>query len=274
MSEDLKKLRYSDSKGMWNLLKEGYDSSKIGNIAMKEWLMHFSGLFAEQRNEICTEEDEDDMIYSLKVEDLDRDFTLQEVREAIFYHLRFNKASGPDGICNEILKWGLEWLQQIILILFNQLWRKDLYPQMWNEIFLIPAFKGGSFSDPNNYRGIAVMSCLDKLFCILVNTRLYAWAEKNQKLSKWQGGFRRRMGCDTQCFRLMSAVLHQFSKPNGYRTKHQGRVFACFIDFKKAYDSINHELLIVEEVNGNRYECQNIASFEKDVQGHLMQSKV
>ena len=39
------------------------------------------------------------------VEELDRDFELQELREAIFYHIKFNKSSGPDGISDEILKW-------------------------------------------------------------------------------------------------------------------------------------------------------------------------
>ena len=89
------------------------------------------------------------------------------------------------------------------------------------------------------------MSCLGKIFCTIINTRLYSWVEKHQKLSKWQGGFRRKMGCDIQCFRLLSiaTILHQFAKPKGYNKKSQGRVFSCFVDFKKAYDSVDHLLL-------------------------------
>ena len=85
------------------------------------------------------------------------------------------------------------------------------------SIFLIPTFKSGSFKEPNNYRGIPVMSRLGKLFALLVHTRLYAWAERNGKLSQWQGGFWRRMGCDTQCFRLLASILKQFSRNKAKR---------------------------------------------------------
>ena len=62
------------------------------------------------------------------MEELDRDFELQEQKEPIFYHIKFNKSSGPDGISNEILKWGLEWLQYPILTLFNQIMENQKIP--------------------------------------------------------------------------------------------------------------------------------------------------
>jgi hypothetical protein len=41
----------------------------------------------------------------------------------------------------------------------------------------------------------------------------------------------------------MATILSQFSKVKGYKNKNQGRTFACFIDFRKAYDSVMHRLL-------------------------------
>ena len=143
----------------------------------------------------------------------------------------------------------MEWFQEIILELFNQIWEQKLYPSDWNEVFILPIFKSGSYTDVNNYRGIAIMSCLGKLFSILVNSRLYTWAETNDKISMWQGGFRRKLGCDVQCFRLLTAICIQTSRKNAYYKKLQGRVFACFVDFKKAYDSVNHIYAPVEKIN-------------------------
>ena len=40
----------------------------------------------------------------------------------------------------------------------------------------------------------------------------------------------------------MTAIANQFSNPKGYKSR-QGRVFASFVDFKKAYDSVQHHLL-------------------------------
>jgi len=239
MSEKLASLRCSNSKAFWNLLKEGFGANKIGNIDMKDWAAHFSSLLSSYE-EVPNSDFEERHI---KVDELDKEFSIQEIREAIFYHLKCHKASGPDGVLNEVLKWSLEWTQNVILLLFNQLWRSEIYPANWNEVFLLPIHKNGSYKDPNNYRGIAITSCLGKLFCILINKRLYNWVEKNQKLSRWQGGFRRRMGCDVQSFRLLATILHQFSQKKGYKGRKQGRVFACFVDFKKAYDSVKHALL-------------------------------
>ena len=73
----------------------------------------------------------------------------------------------------------------MILLLFNQLWKNEIYPSQWNELFILPIFKSGSFNDPNNYRGIAIMSCLGKLCSVVINLRLYAWAEKH---GKYQNG--------------------------------------------------------------------------------------
>ena len=81
-------------------------------------------------------------------------------------------------------KWGLEWLQDLILLLFNQLCKNEIYLSQWNE-WILPVFQSGSFNDPNNYRGIAIMSCLGKLCSVVINLRLYAWAEKH---GKYQNG--------------------------------------------------------------------------------------
>jgi len=177
MSQNLENLRGKDPKAFWNLLKEGYINNKTGNVNMDDWYQHFSGLLVKNADDVHVEFDP----YKAEIEELDKEFTLQELRDAIFYHLKFHKASGPDGIHNGLLKWGMEWLQNSILVLFNQLWTKEIYPPTWNELFLIPVFKSGNLNIPTNYRGIAVMSCLGKLFAIMVNMRIYAWAEKTIK---------------------------------------------------------------------------------------------
>ena len=81
------------------------------------------------------------------------------------------------------------------------------------------------------------MSCLGKIFCILINTRLYARVEKIN--SKWQGSFRRKTGCDIQCFRLLSSIMHQFSKPKGYNNKNQVEFFAVLLTSRKCMILLN-----------------------------------
>ena len=80
------------------------------------------------------------------------------------------------------------------------------------------------------------------LFCGLVNMRRYAWAEKNDKISSWLGGFGSQIGCDIQAFRLLASIFHQFDLQKSYKNIVQGRLIICFVDFRKAYGSVKHRL--------------------------------
>ena len=91
--------------------------------------------------------------------------------------------------------------------------------------FVVPIIK---MEVSNNYRGIAILSCLRKLWSTIINNRLYIWATyQNGKLDSVETC----MGCLDQCFRLMTAVESQLSQI-GHR-KLQGRLFTCFVDFHK-----------------------------------------
>ena len=47
----------------------------------------------------------------------------------------------------------------------------------------------GDKSDPTNYRGICVSSCLGKLFCSILNRRILLYFEENNTLHNFQIGF-------------------------------------------------------------------------------------
>ncbi len=49
------------------------------------------------------------------------------------------------------------------------------FPDAWSIAIIHPIFK----SDPANYRGITVGPVLEKLFAIVVDSRLRSWAETN-----------------------------------------------------------------------------------------------
>ena len=78
------------------------------------------------------------------------------------------------------------------------------WSRVWNSfsIFFLLYFILSIYKDPKNYKVISAMSFLGKLFCAMVNQRLYAhaWIKKNGKIWTWQEGFQRRMGCNLQCF--------------------------------------------------------------------------
>ena len=56
--------------------------------------------------------------------------------------------------------------------LFNVIFQKGYFPIKWTEGFIVPLHKKGDINQVENYRGIALLSTLGKLFSHILNTRL------------------------------------------------------------------------------------------------------
>ena len=57
--------------------------------------------------------------------------------------------------------------------LLNIILETGLIPQKWCIGIITPIFKNkGSAENPENYRGISILSCFSKLFTLLINERL------------------------------------------------------------------------------------------------------
>ena len=109
--------------------------------------------------------------------------------------LKNNKSCGVDSILNEMLKYGQCALLHGIEKLFNLILSSGIYPSVWSSGHIIQIFKSGDPTDPNNYRGISITSCLSKLFNSILNSRLEKYILQNNTISDEQIGF--RPGCRT-----------------------------------------------------------------------------
>ena len=124
----------------------------------------------------------------------------------------------------------------ILIKLFNNTLKKNAEIQEWILSIITPIHKSGVKTDPSNYRGIAVLSCLGKLFSSILNLRLKNFVSNNNILRKEQLGF-------VEGNRTSDAHLIMHNLIQDYCHKRGKKIFACFVDFKKAFDSIPRELL-------------------------------
>ena len=87
-----------------------------------------------------------------------------------------------------------------------------------------------------NYRGISLLNVVGKIFIKVLNARLVNWAESRSLMKQEQIGYRK--GCSTvdHLFSLQACVQKYLSKP-------RGRLYILYVDFSKAFDSINHDLM-------------------------------
>ena len=107
---------------------------------------------------------------------------------------------------------------------------------------LKPIHKRESATNPENDRGIAICSCLHKLYSSVLLFRLQEYVDKHNLLSDNQIGFRKGKRTSDHIF-ILKTLVDKFLR------MHKCKLSVGFIDFKKAYDSINRDHLFFKLKN-------------------------
>ena len=153
--------------------------------------------------------------------------------------LQPKKACGVDGILNEMIKFADNRLHIALVKLFNLVLSTGHFPDIWNQGLITPIFKNGDKLDPNNYRGICVGSNMGKIFCSIINTRLQYFLEDHDILRKSQIGFVKNCRTTDHIYTLHTLIEKHVNQ-------NKSKIFSCFVDFEKAFDSIWHEGLLLQ----------------------------
>ena len=166
--------------------------------------------------------------YLQYVEQTDSPITCAEVKH-VLSKLKLGKSAGPDKVLNEILKYSKTATLKAYTKLFNIIFRSGYYPKNWEPSYIITIHKSGDKLDLNNYRGIALMSCLSKIFSAVLNTRMKKFMENKYNTSQF--GFRENYRTSDSLFILKSLI-------NKYLHKCKHKIYVCFVDLQKAFDSL------------------------------------
>ena len=143
---------------------------------------------------------------------------------------------GPDGIHLAVLKECIESLSLPLAILFNKSLSSGLFPKLWKKSFIIPLYKSGAKNDVKNYRPIAMLSCIPKIFEGII-TDVITFNVKSI-ISHDQHGFIRGRSTTTN---LLEFVTYCF---DGFNDRVQ--VDCVFTDFSKAFDKLSHGILLTK----------------------------
>uniref|UniRef100_A0A8K9UUU4 Reverse transcriptase domain-containing protein n=1 Tax=Oncorhynchus mykiss TaxID=8022 RepID=A0A8K9UUU4_ONCMY len=146
------------------------------------------------------------------------------------------KSPGLDNLDPFFLKLSAEIVATPITSLFNLSFVSSEIPKDWKAAAVIPLFKGGDTLDPNCYRPISILPCLSKVFESQVNKQITDHFESHHTFSAMQSGFRAGHGCTSATLKVLNDILTAIDK------KHY--CAAVFIDLAKAFDSVNHHILI------------------------------
>ena len=203
-------------------------------IPRESWEKHFKELLNDKnRKEECPSVPDEIQTFDPS---LDGIITAKELREALSV-TKTGKAVGPDQILAEYLKIFGQTFESMLLKLVRLIFSHCLYPDIWTINFLKPIFKSGIENDTNNFRGLAIGSSLGKLYSHILLNRLMNYIKDNNLISPKQIGFMKNTRTSDHIF-LLQTIIEKYVKKN------RKKLFVAFIDFKKAYDTVDRKKLI------------------------------
>ena len=166
--------------------------------------------------------------------------------------LRTSKSPGPDGITAEFLSWLRPQdrkrrhpfrmkICEMLALFFTGFLTLGKVPPSFKEglsIALLKPSKTGVQPDrcaPDNYRFITMCNTLAKLFGTVLLVRCSHWGDLSGTISGSQNAFRSGRNCEQHVISLTELIRAR--KRGGSTT------WVLFVDFRKAYDTVNHAAL-------------------------------
>ena len=159
--------------------------------------------------------------------------------------LKNTKSVGEDEIPVILLKYIAEEITPPLTYIINLCMSTGIFPDRLKLSHIKAIYKKGDKKLINNYRPIAILNTLSKVFEKIIYTRLMLYLEKNKILFENQHGFRQNKTTILAIYKALTNILDSLNN--------QQYTFAMYLDLSKAFDSVDHDILIQKmEIYGIR----------------------
>ena len=206
----------TQDKDICNTLMEQYNSQFSSNKKQKDAI---DNIFDNEK---------DDDISDIKINE-------EEIQNAISA-MDQNSTAGPDGITAKFLIKTKENISVPLAIIMRKSIDQGQIPDVLKLAYVTPIHKGGSKLKPENYRPVSLTSHIMKIFERVVKVQLIKHLKENNLINPGQHGFVPGRSTQTQ-------LLDHFCRV--YEALEEGvRLDTVFLDFAKAFDKVDHNILI------------------------------
>jgi hypothetical protein len=154
----------------------------------------------------------------------------------VLKRLKQRKSGGLDGISTKVLRLAEPVLANEVCKLLNCFIAKGVFPTGWKDGLVSAVPKGNDAVQSSNYRPVTLLSVLSKVFEKMLFDQLYGYFVP--KLGTQLSGFLKGHSCATALLKMTEDW--RWALDDGQTTA------AVAIDLSKAFDSINHELLLAK----------------------------
>ena len=249
LNKQIEDLEQADSRGdyttTWKIIHELSGKGKKTNVKVKkrdgtpptsdtellaEWKEYFSSLLnncsGQSPSELPLPAAND---LQIRTDPPTREETISAISK-----MKSNKAAGLDAaITAEALKYGGNAMIDVIHGFCSEVYSSLCAPMQWTTSVIIPLPKKGDLSLMTNYRGISLLSIAAKVYNKILFNRIRDHVDPI--LRKNQAGFRPGRSCAQQ-IHILRRIIEGFQD-------YQLPLTVTFIDFKKAFDSIDRRVM-------------------------------
>lgn len=147
-----------------------------------------------------------------------------------------NKNGTKEGINTSFLRMSWQTVGCYMLELVNKSLREGVFPGEWKTSTIIPIPKIANSNKVEEYRPVNMLPLYEKILETAVKEKLVRFIEQHDILINEQSGFRRGYSCET----ALQNTMIRWKK-----SLDEGKVVGViFLDFKRAFETINREILI------------------------------
>lgn len=232
-----------DSKYLWSKVKSigigGRQNKSEPDIPINDLKTHYAS--------VCT------IKYEQEVENNIREYTLKcgNCYKNLFYfkyaypeevYMAVNNiksdAIGADMLPLKFIKICLPVILPVLVHVFNYSLQNGVFPSLWKLANIIPVPKVSHPKSCKDYRPVSILCVLAKAFEKIVHNQITHFVDNSQIISKLQSGFRKGYGTITALLKVTNDIKLAMDKGS--------ITLLSLLDLSKAFDCVQHELLIVK----------------------------
>ena len=113
-----------------------------------------------------------------------------------------------------------------------------IFPKELKRANVVPIFKAGDVQIFTNYRPVSILPVFSKIMERIMYNRLLSFLNKYNILYAYQFGFREKYSTYLALITLTEKISEALEAGN--------HVIGIFLDFSKAFDTVNHEILLLK----------------------------
>ena len=149
-----------------------------------------------------------------------------------------SKGSGIEFIPTFIIKDAFECISHQVAYMMNQTLQTGVFPDKWAQASVIPIPKAGDPHMVKNWRPISILPLPGKILEKICTNYLMNDLKINNILSDYQFGFRSGLSTSHAVFHYIKCIIDGINN--------RGVTAAVYLDFARAFDSVDHEILLLK----------------------------